>query len=126
MAIRQADTDFEQGLAVALGQFVENGSPGGIGKGLEDIAHEEMIGKSSLACQCGALLDPVDAPWRRTPCRVHGRPLPSPFARPAVGHPSPWGIRPGTAGPAVSRPCLAWEGASRDDPRVQWGSGAAA
>lgn len=74
VSTRQADTDLEQGLTVALGQLVENGPPGGIGKGFEDITHAGIIGKSILACQCGALLDPVDELWRRMPYLVHCRP----------------------------------------------------
>jgi hypothetical protein len=47
---QQATTEFEQGLAVAIGQLIEDGPPGGIGKGLEDV-QSDSIGKYLLACQ---------------------------------------------------------------------------
>jgi hypothetical protein len=34
---QQATTELEQGLAVAFGQLIENGPPGWIGKGFEDV-----------------------------------------------------------------------------------------
>jgi hypothetical protein len=47
---QQATTELEQRLTVAFGQLIEDGPPGGIGKGLEYV-QVAMIGKSSLACQ---------------------------------------------------------------------------
>jgi hypothetical protein len=47
---QQAGAELEQGLTVALGQLVEDRSPGRIGKGLEDV-QVPIICKSLLACQ---------------------------------------------------------------------------
>jgi hypothetical protein len=47
---QQATTELEQGLTVALGQLIEDGPPGGIGKGFEDV-QDDSIGKWLLACQ---------------------------------------------------------------------------
>jgi hypothetical protein len=41
----QPIADFEERLAIMLGQLVEDPAPGGIGQGLEYIAHIPMIGK---------------------------------------------------------------------------------
>jgi hypothetical protein len=41
---QQATTELEQGLTVAFGQLVEDGPPGGIGKGLEYV-QTQIIGK---------------------------------------------------------------------------------
>ena len=45
----QPIADLEEGLAVAIGQFVEDLASGGIGQGLEHIAHAASIGS---ACTC--------------------------------------------------------------------------
>ena len=47
---QQATAELEKRLTVAFGQLIEDGPPGGIGKGLEYV-QAMMIGKSSLACQ---------------------------------------------------------------------------
>jgi hypothetical protein len=47
---QQASTELEQGLTVAVGQLIEDGPPGGIGKGLEYV-QDDSIGKYLLACQ---------------------------------------------------------------------------
>ena len=47
----QPIADLEEGLAVAIGQFVEDLASGGIGQGLEHIAHAASIGKYVLAYQ---------------------------------------------------------------------------
>jgi hypothetical protein len=41
---QQASTELEQGLTVAVGQLIEDGPPGGIGKGLEHV-QDDSIGK---------------------------------------------------------------------------------
>ena len=50
MLHHQATTELEQGLTVAVGQLIEDGPPGGIGKGLEHV-QDDSIGKWLLACQ---------------------------------------------------------------------------
>jgi hypothetical protein len=48
---RQPATQLEQGLAVSINQFVQNRAPRGCCDRLKDIAHNQIIGKSRLACQ---------------------------------------------------------------------------
>ena len=52
---RQARTQLEQGLPVALSELVEDGAAGRVGQRFEDVAHARptapMIGKPLLACQ---------------------------------------------------------------------------
>jgi hypothetical protein len=47
----EAIADLEQGLAVAIGQLVQNRAPGSVRQRLEQVTHPATIGKSSLACQ---------------------------------------------------------------------------
>jgi hypothetical protein len=55
----QPATDLEERLAIALGQLVENRAPGGIGQGLEHVAHGPSIGKRRLAYQVGRGFAPL-------------------------------------------------------------------
>ena len=48
---RQAGTQLEQGLAVPLGQCVDDRASSGVSQRPKDITHDAMIGKRSLACQ---------------------------------------------------------------------------
>src|SRR4051794_25297268 len=53
MIHRQSCAQLEQGLAIPLVQFVQNGPPCRCAEGFEDIGHGMTIGKSRLACQDG-------------------------------------------------------------------------
>ena len=77
---QQARTELEQRLTIALGQLIEDGPPGWIGKGLEDV-QAPMIGKSPLACQLedvdlrlGRCLIEAGSQWTTSPASTPGGP----------------------------------------------------
>ena len=48
---RQPDAQLEQGLTAPFLQLIKNDASRRVRKSLEDIAHQQTIGKSLLACQ---------------------------------------------------------------------------